>query len=64
MVSAKSVVIRTMLVLLGATSTFALPKNFPRVAVSQDHYEVLGMRASTEVKPAAVLEVQCLNAKR
>jgi hypothetical protein len=58
-----TVLAQTLLVVLGATAALALPKNFPRVVVSQDHFEVLGMRATTEVNPAAVINIECLDRK-
>jgi len=45
------------LLLAASTSTLAIP--FPSVAVGQEHLEVLAMRASTNVNPAAVTGTTC-----
>lgn len=37
---------------------------FPRVLVRQEHFEVLRMRASTSVNPAAVTETTCLDSSK
>jgi len=34
---------------------------FPSTTVSQDHYEVLRMRASTILNPRAAVDIQCLD---
>lgn len=46
-------------VLLAATAVFAIP--FPSVGVSNDHFEVLAIRASTNVNPAAVTGTTCID---
>ena len=63
MVSTRSL-LTTLAVLLSATTAAALPSYFPRVTVSQDHYEVLSMRANTAVNPSAVLATTCLDSKK
>ncbi|KAK3383786.1 hypothetical protein B0T24DRAFT_673619 [Lasiosphaeria ovina] len=54
--------LRAVLALAGAC--LAMPSAyhmFPRVMVPQTHYEVLSMRASTEVNPRAALDTRCID---
>uniref|UniRef100_L2FEW2 Uncharacterized protein n=1 Tax=Colletotrichum fructicola (strain Nara gc5) TaxID=1213859 RepID=L2FEW2_COLFN len=56
--------VHTFVLLLTATAALAAPaqhRHWPRFTVPQQHFEVLGMRAQTEVNPAAVLEATCID---
>ncbi|KAI1266004.1 hypothetical protein F5Y18DRAFT_34637 [Xylariaceae sp. FL1019] len=50
----------TFFVLASSLAAYASPV-WPRYTVSNDHFEVLAMRASTEVNPAAVDDVTCID---
>jgi hypothetical protein len=51
-------------VALAGTAAAAPYHMFPRVIVPQEYYEVLNLRASTDVNPAAVTGVTCTDASR
>ncbi|KAI0154749.1 hypothetical protein GGR57DRAFT_464922 [Xylariaceae sp. FL1272] len=50
----------TIFILASCLTAYASPV-WPRYTVSNDHFEVLAMRASTEINPAAVDEVTCID---
>ncbi|KAL0939140.1 uncharacterized protein CTRU02_205750 [Colletotrichum truncatum] len=58
-----TMLIHTFVLLLTATAALAAPagRRWPRFTVPQQHFEVLGMRAQTEVNPSAVLEATCID---
>ncbi|KAF5527764.1 hypothetical protein CGCA056_v000870 [Colletotrichum aenigma] len=59
-----TMLVHTFVLLLTATAALAAPaqhRHWPRFTVPQQHFEVLGMRAQTEVNPAAVLEATCID---
>jgi hypothetical protein len=58
------VAIRSLLqiaVLATSINALAMPKGFKRVYVPHEYLEVLSMRATSEVNPAAVSDVVCLD---
>lgn len=57
-----AILLTTMLAFTGITAR-PMPHGHPHVAVRLEHFEVLHMRASTAVNPAAVVNTQCLNSK-
>lgn len=57
-----SSVFQTLLLVAGATISLANPV-WPRYTVSQEHLEVLAMRASTTVNPDAVTNTVCIDSK-
>ncbi|KAI1394128.1 uncharacterized protein F4822DRAFT_37434 [Hypoxylon trugodes] len=54
----RSTTLQSLLFLAGATLSFASPV-WPHYSVDNEHLEVLALRASTAVNPAAVSDVTC-----
>ncbi|KAI1156081.1 hypothetical protein F4825DRAFT_446818 [Nemania diffusa] len=50
----------TLFLLVSAACSFASPV-WPRYTVDNEHFEVLALRASTSVNPAAVSDVKCID---
>ncbi|KAI1436696.1 hypothetical protein GGR50DRAFT_184714 [Xylaria sp. CBS 124048] len=50
----------SLLVLVGAACSFASPV-WPRYTVENEHFEVLALRATTQLNPSAVSGVTCLD---
>lgn len=49
-------------ILLAAGAGLSLSKPiYPRFTIGQDHIEVLAMRRSMEMNPAAVTDVECID---
>lgn len=55
-----SLVSALLVAVAGAGQVLAQPL-LPRAVVGPEHFEVLAMRASSEVDPNAVSDVQCTN---
>ncbi|KAI1172441.1 hypothetical protein F4777DRAFT_513984 [Nemania sp. FL0916] len=52
----------TLFLLLSAACSFAAPV-WPHYTVDNEHFEVLALRANTQVNPAAVNDVTCIDPK-
>ncbi|KAI0107484.1 hypothetical protein GGR51DRAFT_149534 [Nemania sp. FL0031] len=50
----------TLLLLVSAACSFASPV-WPHYTVDNEHFEVLALRANTQVNPAAVSDVKCID---
>ncbi|KAI0966835.1 hypothetical protein F4678DRAFT_268063 [Xylaria arbuscula] len=51
-----------LFLLAGAVCSFASPV-WPRYTVDNEHFEVLALRATTQLNPAAVNDVTCIDSK-
>ncbi|KAI1203065.1 hypothetical protein F5X97DRAFT_157280 [Nemania serpens] len=52
----------TFLLLVSAACSFASPV-WPHYTVDNEHFEVLALRANTQVNPAAVSDVKCIDSR-
>ncbi|KAI1188968.1 hypothetical protein F5B17DRAFT_239130 [Nemania serpens] len=52
----------TLLLLVSAVCSFASPV-WPHYTVDNEHFEVLALRANTQVNPAAVSDVTCIDSR-